>query len=174
MLFLWIFGNNIEDSMNRGLFVVFYLAGGLVAMLAQTALDTDSMVPTLGASGAIAAVLGAYALLYPRARVLTLVIIVFFVTILRLPALLVLGAWFLFQLLDFSQVASSPDGRGRRRGLPCAHRRVPVRAGRHQAVRDHVSMRTTSKTIDCRCTERRGSQPRPARSARADRRCSRS
>ena len=110
MLFLWIFGNNIEDSMNRGLFVVFYLLGGVVATLAQTALDTNSAVPTLGASGAIAAVLGGYALLYPRARVLTLVIIIFFVTILRLPALLVLGAWFLLQLLDFS--ASQPGASG--------------------------------------------------------------
>ena len=110
MLFLWIFGNNIEDSMNRGLFVLFYLLGGVVAMLAQTAIDPDSIVPTLGASGAIAAVLGGYALLYPRARVLTLVIIIFFVTILRLPALLVLGLWFLLQLLDFS--ASQPTGDG--------------------------------------------------------------
>src|SRR5215204_6404958 len=97
--------------MNRALFVVFYLAGGVVATLAQTVLDTNSTIPTLGASGAIAAVLGGYALLYPRARVLTLVIIIFFVTILRLPALLVLGAWFLLQLLDFS--ASQPlEGSG--------------------------------------------------------------
>ena len=110
MLFLWIFGNNIEDSMNRAAFVGFYLLGGVVAMLAQTALDPESTVPTLGASGAIAAVLGGYALLYPRARVLTLVIIIFFVTILRLPALLVLGAWFLFQLLDFSTVADTGGG----------------------------------------------------------------
>jgi membrane associated rhomboid family serine protease len=110
MLFLWIFGNNIEDSMNRGLFVVFYLLGGLVAMFAQTIFDPNSIVPTLGASGAIAAVLGAYALLYPRARVLTLVIIIFFVTILRLPALLVLGVWFLLQLLDLS--ATQPGGGG--------------------------------------------------------------
>ena len=107
MLFLWIFGNNIEDAMNRGLFVVFYLAGGVVAMLAQTLLDPSSTVPTLGASGAIAAVLGGYALLYPRARVLTLVIIIFFVTILRLPALIVLGLWFLFQLLDLSTVGET-------------------------------------------------------------------
>jgi membrane associated rhomboid family serine protease len=112
MVFLWIFGNNIEDSMNRALFVVFYLAGGVVAMLAQTLFDTDSMVPTLGASGAIAAVLGAYALLYPRARVLTLVIIIFFVTILRLPALLVLGLWFLLQLLDFSTTQPTGEGGG--------------------------------------------------------------
>ena len=110
MLFLWIFGNNIEDSMNRALFVVFYLLGGVVAMLAQTAIDPNAAVPTLGASGAIAAVLGGYALLYPRARVLTLVIIIFFVTVLRLPALIVLGAWFLLQLLDFS--ASQPGSGG--------------------------------------------------------------
>ena len=110
MLFLWIFGNNIEDSMNRAAFVAFYLLGGVVAMLAQTAMDPDSAVPTLGASGAIAAVLGGYALLYPRARVLTLVLIIFFVTVLRLPALIVLGAWFLFQLLDFSTVAETGGG----------------------------------------------------------------
>jgi membrane associated rhomboid family serine protease len=110
LLFLWIFGNNIEDSMNRGLFVLFYLAGGVVAMLAQTAIGPDSMVPTLGASGAIAAVLGGYAVLYPRARVLTLVFIVFFVTILRLPALLVLGVWLLLQFLDLS--ANQPGGGG--------------------------------------------------------------
>ena len=100
MLFLWIFGNNIEDSMNRAVFVAFYLLGGVVAMLAQTALEPDAAVPTLGASGAIAAVLGGYAILYPRARVLTLVIIIFFVTILRLPALVVLGVWFLLQFVD--------------------------------------------------------------------------
>jgi membrane associated rhomboid family serine protease len=112
MLFLWIFGNNIEDAMNRGLFVVFYLLGGVAAMLAQTVFDTTSAVPTLGASGAIAAVLGAYALLYPRARVLTLVIIIFFVTILRLPALIVLGLWFLLQLLDFSSTQPTNGGGG--------------------------------------------------------------
>jgi membrane associated rhomboid family serine protease len=108
MLFLWIFGNNIEDSMNRGLFVLFYLLGGVAAMLAQTAFDTTSMIPTLGASGAIAAVLGGYAILYPRARVLTLVFIIFFVTILRLPALLVLGVWFLLQFVDLG--ASQGEG----------------------------------------------------------------
>jgi membrane associated rhomboid family serine protease len=112
MLFLWIFGNNIEDAMNRGLFVAFYLLGGVVAMLAQTVFDPTSTVPTLGASGAIAAVLGAYALLYPRARVLTLVIIIFFVTILRLPALVVLGLWFLLQLLDFSSTQPTSGGGG--------------------------------------------------------------
>ena len=112
MLFLWIFGNNIEDSMGRIRFVIFYLAGGLAATLAQTAIDTSAAVPTIGASGAVAAVLGAYALLYPRARVVTLVIIIFFITVIQLPALLVLGAWFLLQLLDGSQQLNVDGGGG--------------------------------------------------------------
>jgi membrane associated rhomboid family serine protease len=99
MLFLWIFGNNIEDSMGRPTFVAFYLLGGLAALGLQVAMDPDSMVPTVGASGAIAAVLGAYGRLYPRARVVTVVIIIIFFTIVTLPALLVLGLWFLLQLL---------------------------------------------------------------------------
>jgi membrane associated rhomboid family serine protease len=102
MLFLWIFGNNIEDAMGRIKFIFFYLLGGIVAALAQTAIDPSAATPTLGASGAIAAVLGGYALLYPRARVITLIFIIFFVTVLELPALLVLGGWFLLQLLDAS------------------------------------------------------------------------
>ncbi len=100
MLFLWIFGNNVEDSMGRGRFLVFYLLGGLVALLAQTAFSPASAVPTIGASGAVAAVLGGYALLYPRARVVTLVVIIFFITLIELPAVLVLGLWFLLQVLN--------------------------------------------------------------------------
>jgi membrane associated rhomboid family serine protease len=102
MLFLWIFGNNVEDSMGRPRFLAYYLLGGLAATLAQVVVDPSSTIPTLGASGAIAAVLGGYALLYPRARVLTLIFIVIFVTVIELPALLVLGLWFLLQLLDAS------------------------------------------------------------------------
>jgi membrane associated rhomboid family serine protease len=102
LLFLWIFGNNIEDSMGRLKFALFYLAGGVVATLAQFAFHMNSQVPSLGASGAIAAVLGGYALLYPRARVVTLIFIVFFATIITLPALLVLGLWFALQVLDAS------------------------------------------------------------------------
>jgi membrane associated rhomboid family serine protease len=102
MLFLWIFGNNVEDSMGRPRFIVFYLLGGLIATAAQVAVGPNSTTPTLGASGAIAAVLGGYALLYPRARVLTLVFIIIFVTVIELPALLVLGLWFLLQLADAS------------------------------------------------------------------------
>jgi membrane associated rhomboid family serine protease len=100
MLFLWIFGNNIEDSMARWRFVIFYLLGGSVANFAQVAVGPNSTAPGIGASGAIAAVLGGYALLYPRARVITAVILIFFITLLDLPALLVLGGWFLLQILD--------------------------------------------------------------------------
>ena len=98
MLYLWIFGNNVEDSMGRMRFLAFYLLGGLVALAAQTAIGPDAAVPTIGASGAVAAVLGGYLLLYPRARVTTLVILIFFITFIQLPALLVLGFWFLLQL----------------------------------------------------------------------------
>jgi membrane associated rhomboid family serine protease len=109
MLFLWIFGNNVEDSMGRLRFAIFYLLGGLVATAGQVLVDPNSTIPTLGASGAIAAVLGGYALLYPRARVLTLVFIIIFVTVIELPALLVLGLWFLLQLAD---AASQPISGG--------------------------------------------------------------
>jgi membrane associated rhomboid family serine protease len=98
MLFLWVFGNNIEDSMSRWRFILFYLGGGLAALLAQTLVGPNEAVPTVGASGAIAAVLGGYAILYPRARVVTLIFIIIFFTIVTLPALLVLGLWFLLQL----------------------------------------------------------------------------
>ena len=111
MLFLWIFGNNIEDSMNRLVFVVFYVLGGLAALGLQVAMDLNSTIPTVGASGAIAAVLGAYARLYPHARVVTVVFIIIFFTIVTLPALLVLGLWFLLQLLPaFSEPVTNTGG----------------------------------------------------------------
>lgn len=98
MLFLAIFGPNVEDAMSRPRYLAFYLLGGLVALAAQVAVGPDSTSPTLGASGAIAAVLGGYILLYPRARVITLVFIIFFFTILELPAIVLLGFWFAEQL----------------------------------------------------------------------------
>jgi membrane associated rhomboid family serine protease len=110
MLFLWIFGNNIEDSMGRPRFVAFYLLGGLAAVIAQTVVGPNSTVPTVGASGAIAAVLGGYAVLYPRARVLTVVFIIIFFTIVRLPALLVLGLWILIQVAYGAADLSQPVG----------------------------------------------------------------
>ena len=109
MLFLWIFGNNIEDSMNRAVFAGFYLLGGLAAIGLHVVADANSAVPTVGASGAIAGVLGAYARLYPRARVVTLIFIVIIVTVVTLPAVLVLGVWFLLQLLP---AFSDPTGAG--------------------------------------------------------------
>ncbi len=99
MLFLWIFGNNIEDSMGPVRYVLFYLLGGIAAFAAQAAVDPSSPVPTVGASGAVAAVLGGYLLQFPRARVVTVIFIVFFFTIFELPALLVLGFWFVQQVL---------------------------------------------------------------------------
>jgi membrane associated rhomboid family serine protease len=110
MLFLWIFGNNIEDAMSRWRFAAFYLLGGLVAVGAQVLADPNATAPTVGASGAIAAVLGAYALLYPRARVITVVFIIIFFTIIELPALLVLGFWILMQVLLGAGDLTSPGG----------------------------------------------------------------
>ena len=112
MLFLWIFGNNIEDSMGRVKFVAFYLLGGLAATMAQVVFDPDAAIPTIGASGAVAAVLGGYALLYPRARVVTVVFIIFFITLLELPAFVVLGLWFLLQLLYGASEFAQPVGGG--------------------------------------------------------------
>jgi membrane associated rhomboid family serine protease len=100
MLFLWIFGNNIEDRFGRLRFLVFYLVGGVVAGLAQVAIDPDSTIPTIGASGAIAATLGAYLVLFPRARVTTAIFLVFFFQLIDIPAVIVLASWFILQLLD--------------------------------------------------------------------------
>ncbi len=112
MIFLWIFGNNVEDAMGRVKFVVFYLLGGVAAFAAQTAIDPGSHVPTLGASGAVAAVLGGYLLQFPRARVFTVLFIVFFFTIIELPALLVLGVWFLQQVAFGYFDLTDPQGGG--------------------------------------------------------------
>ena len=98
-LFLWVFGNNIEDSMGHGRFLFFYLICGLVAAGAHVLVEPASPVPTVGASGAISGVLGAYLVLYPRVRVKTIVPIFFFITILRLPAWGILILWFGYQLL---------------------------------------------------------------------------
>jgi membrane associated rhomboid family serine protease len=100
LLFLWIFGNNIEDRFGRLAFLAFYLLGGVVAGLTQVAIAPDSTIPTIGASGAIAAVLGAYLVLYPRARVTSLVFLVFFYQLIDVPAIVVLALWFVLQLVD--------------------------------------------------------------------------
>ncbi len=112
MLFLWIFGSNVEDSMGRVRFLFFYVIGGVVALALQVAVGPSSTAPTLGASGAIAAVLGGYILLYPRARVLTLVIIILFFTVIELPATLMLGAWFAVQAVFGAVGLTDPTGAG--------------------------------------------------------------
>jgi membrane associated rhomboid family serine protease len=99
MWFLWIFGNNIEDAMGHARFAVFYLVCGVIAALTQVLVDPHSAVPMVGASGAISGVMGAYVLLFPRVRVHTLVWLGFFVTTVTLPAYLMLGYWFVYQVL---------------------------------------------------------------------------
>ena len=100
MLYLWIFGDNVEDRMGHGRFLVFYLLCGVAAALAQTIAVPDSVVPMVGASGAIAGVMGAYFVLYPKSRIVTLVPILFFFQIIEVPAILFLGIWFLMQFVS--------------------------------------------------------------------------
>jgi membrane associated rhomboid family serine protease len=100
MLYLWIFGNNVEDRMGRLPFLVFYLVGGVVAALAQVAIAPTSTDPLVGASGAIAAALGAYLVLFPGARILSLVFLGFFYQLLQVPAVIILGFWFVLQLIS--------------------------------------------------------------------------
>jgi membrane associated rhomboid family serine protease len=110
MWFLWIFGNNVEDSMGHLRFLVFYLLTGLVASGAHVASNPDSLIPTVGASGAISAIMGAYLVLYPKARVTTLIVIVILIRFVPLPAWVMLGYWFLIQLV--SAAMTSPEGGG--------------------------------------------------------------
>ncbi|MDX6688826.1 MAG: hypothetical protein QOG15_283 [Solirubrobacteraceae bacterium] len=112
MLFLWIFGNNIEDAMGPVKFIVFYLLGGLAAFGLQVVVDPNALAPTIGASGAIAAVLGGYIVLYPRARVVTVIAVILFFTILELPAFVILGFWFLEQIAFGYLDMSDPTGGG--------------------------------------------------------------
>ncbi len=110
MVFLWAFGPEIEDAMNPARYLVFYLAGGVVSMAAQVAIDPASTVPNLGASGAIAAVMGAFLVTYPRDKIRTILFIGFFVRITFIPAALLIGFWFLIQLVSFGAVVSVEGG----------------------------------------------------------------
>lgn len=112
MLFLWIFGNNVEHAMGPIKFFFFYIVGGIAALALQVAISPHSMHPTLGAAGAIAAVLGGYIVLYPRARVLTLTFIILFFTVIELPALVVLGLWFAMQAVFGAVGLSTPAAGG--------------------------------------------------------------
>jgi membrane associated rhomboid family serine protease len=104
MLYLWIFGDNIEDRLGHAGYLIFYLVGGIVASLAHLLTNPGSQIPTVGASGAIAAVLGAYLVLYPRSRILTFIPLGFFMRLTMVPSIIVLGLWFILQL--FSGVLS--------------------------------------------------------------------
>jgi membrane associated rhomboid family serine protease len=114
MLFLWVFGNNIEDALGRIRFVAFYLVGGFAATALQTVVtlssgtNADAAIPNLGASGAVSAVLGGYLVLLPRASVLTLV----FVFLREIPAIAFLGIWFLFQLYEGGYSLEHPEAGG--------------------------------------------------------------
>jgi membrane associated rhomboid family serine protease len=112
MWYLWIFGDNVEDRVGHGRFIVFYLLCGIAAGLGQIAMDPSSTLPTIGASGAIAGVMGAYFVLYPRSRVLTLVPLIFFYEIFELPAIVLLGFWFLFQLVSAGAIAVTANTSG--------------------------------------------------------------
>jgi membrane associated rhomboid family serine protease len=111
MWWLWIFGDNVEDEFGHGRFLVFYLLCGLTAALGQIVMDPTSLLPTIGASGAIAGVMGAYFVLYPRSRVLTLIPFFLF-SIVEVPAIFLLGLWFLMQLVNAGAVAATANSAG--------------------------------------------------------------
>jgi membrane associated rhomboid family serine protease len=112
MWYLWIFGDNVEDRLGHGRFIFFYLLCGIVAAGGQIAMDPESTLPTIGASGAIAGVMGAYFVLYPRSRVLTLIPLFFWWEIIELPALVLLGFWFLMQLFSAGAIAATASTAG--------------------------------------------------------------
>ncbi len=114
MWYLWIFGDNVEDRLGHGRFIVFYLACGIAAALGQIFMDPASTLPTIGASGAIAGVMGAYFVLYPQSRVLTLIPWIIFWEVIELPAFILLGFWFVMQLFSAGAIAvtSSTHGSG--------------------------------------------------------------
>jgi membrane associated rhomboid family serine protease len=118
MLYLWIFGDNVEDALGHGRFLLFYLLAGAGAAAAQTVTNTMSVVPMIGASGAVSGVLGAYLLLFPYATVLTLVTFGFFVRTVHVPAVVVLGLWIVLQLIfGWLTLSASAMGRGESGGV---------------------------------------------------------
>ena len=112
MWYLWIFGDNVEDRLGHGRFIIFYLACGIVAAVGQILIDPASPLPTIGASGAIAGVMGAYFVLYPRSRVLTLVPLILWWEIFEMPAIVLLGFWFLMQLFSAGAIAVTASTHG--------------------------------------------------------------
>jgi membrane associated rhomboid family serine protease len=112
MWYLWIFGDNVEDRLGHGRFLVFYLLCGAGAVMGQVAIDPQSTLPVIGASGAIAGVMGAYFVLYPHSRVLTLIPLIIWLEIIELPAILLLGFWFVMQLFSAGSVAITASSGG--------------------------------------------------------------
>lgn len=112
MLFLWIFGDNVEDAMGHGRYLLFYLLGGVLAALAHVAAGPTSAIPTVGASGAIAAVLGAYLATYPRASVSVVIPIIIIPWMTRVPAVIMMGLWFVSQLIGIGSVSNAMGGEG--------------------------------------------------------------
>jgi membrane associated rhomboid family serine protease len=118
MLYLWIFGDNVEDTLGHGRFLLFYLLSGVAAAAAQTITSPTSTIPMIGASGAVSGVLGAYLLLFPYATILTLMIFGFFVRSVHIPAVIVLGFWIVLQLINgWLTVSASAMGRGESGGV---------------------------------------------------------
>jgi membrane associated rhomboid family serine protease len=112
MWFLWIFGDNVEDRVGHGRFILFYLCCGFMAALGQTAVDPESTLPMIGASGAIAGVMGAYFVLYPGSRVLTLVPLIVIWEMIEIPAIVLLGFWFALQLFSAGAIAATASTGG--------------------------------------------------------------
>ena len=112
MLFLWIFGNNIEDVLGRFRFVIFYFACGMAGAAGQVLSAPQSSIPMIGASGAVAGVMGAYLILYPHARILTLLPIFFFFTFIEVPAFLIIGYWVLLQFISATWINSGEQAQG--------------------------------------------------------------
>ena len=112
MWYLWIFGDNVEDRLGHGRFLVFYLLCGIGAAIGQTVMDPDSLLPMIGASGAIAGIMGAYFVLYPRSRVLTLIPLIIFWEIIEVPAIFLLGFWFVMQLFSAGAIAVTANSAG--------------------------------------------------------------
>ncbi len=111
MLYLWIFGNNIEDHLGHVRFLLFYLLTGIIAAVTHTVIFSGSLVPMIGASGAISGVLGAYAITYPKARVVVMIWLLIIIKFVRIPAFIVLGLWFLFQISGgFGSFAGEDQG----------------------------------------------------------------
>src|SRR5438067_3507572 len=109
MWYLWIFGDNVEDRLGHGRFIAFYVLCGIAAAIGQTVMAPQSLLPMVGASGAIAGVMGAYFVLYPRSRVLTLIPLFIFIRIVELPAIVLLGFWFLMQLFSAGAIATTAN-----------------------------------------------------------------